>query len=219
MEGNFAIYKPKGPTSNDILEELRRITKIKKIGHAGTLDPLARGVLVVGIGREATRKLADLVKGEKEYLATIRLGVESTTDDEEGEKREVKVEGIPSLKDVEEVLSKFKGEILQTPPTFSAVKVKGKEAYKLARRGETPKLKPRKVEIKEIKILRYEWPNLKLRVVTGPGAYIRALARDIGRKLSTGGYLTELERIRVGTFTKKNSISPSQLKQQLDEKK
>lgn len=213
MEGVFAIYKPKGPTSNDVLEKLRKVTGIRKIGHAGTLDPLARGVLVVGIGREATKSLSDLVKKEKEYLAKIRLGVESTTDDEEGERKKFKVEKIPSLKDVEKVILGFKGEILQTPPVFSAVKVRGQEAYKRARRGETPELGPRKVKIKKIKILGYRWPYLELKVVTGPGVYIRALARDIGKKLDTGGYLADLERVRVGDFTKDRSVTPTQFKQ------
>ena len=212
MQGIFAIYKPKGPTSNDVLEELRKITGIKKIGHAGTLDPLAEGVLVVGIGREATKKLNDLVKKEKEYLAKIRLGVESTTDDAEGEKKEIKVSKIPSLDEIGKVISSFEGEILQTPPIFSAVKVQGKEAYKLARKGKIPKLSPRKVEIKEIKILKYRWPHLELRVITGPGVYIRALARDIGKKLGTGGYLSDLERVRVGDFTKERSITPQEFR-------
>ena len=212
MKGIFAVYKPKGPTSHDIIDKLRKKTGVKKIGHAGTLDPLASGVLVVGVGREATKQLGNIVKKEKEYLAKIRLGMTSTTDDEEGEK--VVVVALSNAKrllkvlEVEKAVLKFRGEILQTPPIYSAVKVKGKEAYKLARKGQTPKLKPRKVLIKEIEILNYKWPYLKLRVVTGPGVYIRALARDIGKTLKTGGYLAELERTRVGDFTKENAVQP-----------
>ncbi len=217
MKGIFAIYKPKGPTSHDIIDRLRKETGVKKIGHAGTLDPLASGVLVVGIGREATRQLDQIVKKEKEYLAKIKLGETSTTNDEEGKKKEsvvvagltntkclLKVSRIPRFKEVEDTVARFKGEINQTPPIYSAVKIKGKEAYKLARQGQNPELKPRKVLIKEIEILNYKWPYLELRVVTGPGVYIRALARDIGQALKTGGYLAELERIRVGEFTKEN---------------
>lgn len=215
MEGVFAIYKPKGPTSNDILEKLRKITGIKKIGHAGTLDPLAKGVLVVGVGREATKKLKDIVKEEKEYLATIKLGVESTTDDAEGKKKEIQVSKIPMLNEIEKMVSEFEGQILQTPPIFSAIKVQGKEAYKLARQGKIPKLSPRKVKIKEIKILKYRWPHLELRVITGPGVYIRALARDIGKKLGTGGYLSDLERVRVGSFSKEKSVTIPQFKRQV----
>lgn len=201
MKGILAVYKPKGPTSHDVIDQLRRRTGVKKIGHAGTLDPLASGVLVVGIGREATKKLGEVVKKEKEYIAKIKLGETSTTDDEEGEKKKIQISKKPNYKKVEEAVSKFEGEILQTPPIYSAVKVKGTEAYKLARKGQIPKLEPRRVEIKEIEILKYEWPYLKLRVVTGPGVYIRALARDIGQALKTGGYLADLERTRVGDFT------------------
>jgi len=200
MEGIFAVYKPKGPTSHDVIERLRKETGIKKIGHAGTLDPLASGVLVVGVGREATKRLATIVKKEKEYLAVIKLGETSTTDDEEGQKKESPISKKPNYKEVERVVQKFEGKILQTPPAYSAVKIKGKEAYKLARRGQKPNLGPRPVEIKEIKILKYQWPYLKLKVTTGPGVYIRSLARDIGRELETGAYLAELERTRVGDF-------------------
>lgn len=211
-EGIFAVYKPKGPTSNDVLQELRRRTGVKKIGHAGTLDPLASGVLVVGIGREATKQLGTIVKKEKEYRAKIRLGMTSTTDDEEGRKKETKVSKIPKSKEVKGVVLKFKGEILQTPPIYSAVKVSGREAYKLARKGKIPKLESRKVEIKEIDILKYQWPYLELKVVTGPGVYIRSLARDIGKELKTGGYLAELERTRVGEYTKEDAIIGSRIK-------
>jgi tRNA U55 pseudouridine synthase TruB len=284
MDGIYAVYKPKGPTSHDVINWLRRETEVKKIGHAGTLDPLASGVLVVGVGREATKKLGQIVKKEKEYIAVIKLGETSTTDDAEGlpgrlpagqagqagkekkilegfrkhdapasrickghkvllskndvlperggsgfpglgsgrlfisasspttERRgirgfENKTVGseIPSFEDIQKVVAKFKGQVLQTPPIYSAVKVNGVPAYKLARRGQQPKLKPRQVEIKEIEVLKYEWPYLKLRVVTGPGVYIRALARDIGKELKTGAYLAELERTRVGDFTKENA--------------
>ncbi len=201
MKGIFAVYKPKGPTSHDVIDRLRKETGVKKIGHAGTLDPLASGVLVVAVGRKYTKKSGQIVKKEKEYLAKIKLGERSTTGDEEGEKGEVEVHKIPSREEIRAAVQSFKGEILQTPPIYSAVKVGGTPAYKLARRGHKPKLEPRKVLIKEIKILKYEWPYLKLKVVTGPGVYIRALARDIGQKLETGAYLAELERTRVGEFT------------------
>jgi len=215
MKGIFAIYKPKGPTSNDVLKKIRRITGIKKVGHAGTLDPLARGILVVGIEREATKQLNNIVKKEKEYLATIKLGIESTTDDEEGEKKILEINNPPLTNQVEKVVKNFQGEIMQTPPIFSAIKVKGQEAYKLARQGKDVTLKPRKVEIKKIEILDYQWPYLKLKVVTGPGVYIRSLARDIGRRLKTGGYIFDLERTRVGDFSIKNSVKISELEKYL----
>lgn len=200
MEGIFAIHKPKGPTSHDIIDQLRKITGIKKIGHAGTLDPLASGVLVVGIGREATKKLGEVVKKEKEYTATIRLGEESTTDDAEGEKKKFGIIKIPTLDKIKKIIKKFQGEIMQTPPVYSAVKIKGRPAHRRVRKGEKIELEPRQVRIKLIELIKYNWPTLKLRVVTGPGVYIRSIARDIGRELQVGGYLAELERTRVGQF-------------------
>lgn len=202
----IAVNKPIGPTSNDILTEIKKKLGLRKgVGHAGTLDPLASGVLVVGIGK-ATKKLNDIVKKEKEYITTIKLGVESETDDAEGNKKEIKIEKIPSPDDINKVIKTFIGEIEQTPPIYSAIKVKGKEAYKLARSGKEVKLKPRKALIKKIEIIKYQWPFLELKVVTGPGVYIRSLARDIGKKLKTGGYVYRLERIRVGDFKIKFAI-------------
>ena len=202
LKGLVAIYKPKGITSHDVINHLRRITGEQRIGHAGTLDPLAEGVLVVGIGREATKRLGEIKAKEKEYIAEIRLGMESTTGDEEGGKREVLPKQIPTQEDVEKAARKFEGEIEQAPPIYSAIKVGGKPAYRYARAGKKVELLARRVLIKKIEILSYEWPFLKLRAVTGPGVYIRALARDLGRALGTAGYSTDLERVRVGEFTK-----------------
>lgn len=201
IRGIVAIYKPKGLTSHQVIERLRKITGVRRIGHAGTLDPFAAGVLVVGIGRASTRELHQLVLAEKEYRAQVRLGMTSTTDDPEGEKRTISVQRIPDRDEIEACLRQFIGRIPQIPPRFSAVKIRGQEAYKRARRGETFRIKPRWVEIKTIELLSYRWPNFDLRVVTGPGTYIRALARDIGHYLGTGAYLAELERTRVGEFT------------------
>jgi tRNA pseudouridine55 synthase len=204
----LAVWKPKGLTSHDVVERIRRITGEKKVGHAGTLDPFAEGVLVIGIGRDATKKLKNFVGKEKEYLATIKLGKESLTDDEEGEKIAYpNVRKNIRLGEIQEALKKFEGKINQTPPLYSAVKIKGREAYKYARQGEKVDLRPRLVEIKKIEILDYKWPHLKLRVLTGPGVYIRALARDIGRELKTGGYLAALQRTRVDDFTKKECLN------------
>lgn len=207
MEGIFGIYKPKGPTSHDIIDQFREITGIQKIGHAGTLDPLAEGVLVIAIGKNNTKKLFSLVKKEKEYLATIKLGEESSTDDQEGEKTAFEVANPPELKEIKRIIIDFKGEIMQKPPTFSAVKISGERSYKLARKGEKPEPASRKVIVKEIEIVDYEYPYLKLKIVTGPGVYIRSLARDIGKELEIGGYLTELKRIRVGNFNIENSLT------------
>lgn len=208
MEKIFAVYKPKGPTSHDIINHLRKVTGEQRIGHAGTLDPLASGVLVVGVGRDATRKLGEVVKKEKEYIADIFLGAESTTDDAEGLLHQVIncADGVVKESLIKEVVKKFTGKILQVPPIYSAIKVKGKKAYEIARQGKSIDLKPREVEVKNIEILKYEWPHLILKVVTGPGVYIRSLARDLGRELKTGGYLFNLERTRVGQFTKEEAL-------------
>lgn len=211
----FAVYKPKGITSNDAVQKIRSIVgRSIKVGHAGTLDPLARGVLVIAVGREATKKISEIVKKEKEYIAEITFGFESSTDDGEGEKIRTcpeLAEGVsflkrPSLEEVKQCLGGFMGKIKQTPPIYSAIKIAGKEAYKYARKGEPVKLEAREAEIKNIEILEYSWPILKIKVITGPGVYIRSLARDIGRKLAVGGYLSALERTRVGNFKKEDSI-------------
>ncbi len=210
MSGNlkiFPIFKPKGPTSFDIVKKIREVTGEKKVGHAGTLDPLAEGVLVVGVGREATRKLEKIVAEEKEYRVVIELGQTSTTDDDEGEKKIVKVKIPPMAREVMDVVKKFVGEIEQVPPFFSAVKVSGRRAYDAARKGQPMNLGPRKVFIKEIQIERYEYPLLELRVSTGKGVYIRSLARDIGEKLGTGGFVLELKRTRVGDFFLEKSLT------------
>ncbi len=201
----FAVYKPKGPTSAHFLNELKRKLHIVKMGHAGTLDPLASGVLVVGIG-EGTKELHTIVQGEKEYEAMIRLGITSTTDDEEGQKKEIEVGRIPSEEEIRKTLKEFIGEIKQIPPIFSAIKIKGKEAYKLARKGSIPEMKAREAKIFTIDLVKYSWPMLHIRVTTGSGVYIRALARDIGATLGTGAYLADLERTRVGKFTKEEAI-------------
>ncbi len=194
-----------------MIDMLRKITGEQRIGHAGTLDPLASGVLVVGVGRDATRKLGEVVKKEKEYIADIFLGMESVTDDAEGEKiphydgrHNERTVGIA---EVEKAVKNFTGKILQVPPVYSAIKVKGQKAYEAARQGKDIQLEPRLVEIKNIEILKYDWPHLILKVTTGPGVYIRALARDIGRELKVGAYLFDLERTRVGQFTKDEALT------------
>ena len=207
-----AIYKPKGPTSHDVVDSLRKITGEERIGHAGTLDPLASGVLVVGIGKDSTKKLSAEVRKEKEYIASIMLGERSTTDDEEGEKTVVQVAMYPDLAAIKDVVRTFEGVTEQTPPVYSAVKIQGKPAYQRVRSGETVNLKARNVDIKKIEILKYEWPVIELRVVTGPGVYIRALARDIGEMLGTGGYLSELERTRVGNYLQENTLTLEEFK-------
>ena len=211
MEPIIAIHKPKGPTSHDIVAQIRKITGEKKVGHAGTLDPLASGVLVVGIGREGTKQLRHIVEKEKEYLATILLGATSITDDAEGEKTAIDVATPPSEATVRETLKHFVGTIQQVPPQYSAGKISGKEAYKYARAGQHVTLGAGTVDIFSIEFLEYAWPIVRCRVVTGPGVYIRSLARDLGERLGTGGYLADLERTRVGQYTLEDAIAPEAL--------
>jgi len=207
------ILKPKGMTSHDVVNRVRRIFDEKKVGHGGTLDPLASGVLILGVGRDSTRKLQEVLKGtDKEYEAVLELGKTSTTDDAEGE-ISVVMDDLSSIdqKKIQKALKSFEGEIEQTPPIYSALKIKGTPAYKLAREGKEVELKPRKVHIKEIEVLDFKSPYLKIRALVSSGTYIRSLARDIGKKLDTGAYLKELTRTRVGDFELKDSLTLEEL--------
>lgn len=197
----FAIWKERGPTSNAVVQQVKHIIGARKVGHAGTLDPLAEGILVIGVDA-GTKRLSEVVAKEKEYRATIQLGQESSTDDEEGEKTQGKEYPALSENTIQVVLKKFVGQIMQTPPIYSAVKICGKEAYKLARSGTPVMLKSRPAFVQHIQLVSFVWPQLVLDVTTGPGVYIRALARDIGRDLGTGAYLAALVRTRVGEYTK-----------------
>ncbi|MBI2057629.1 MAG: tRNA pseudouridine(55) synthase TruB [Candidatus Yanofskybacteria bacterium] len=209
--GIYNIFKPPGPTSHDIVNLVRKISGEKRVGHAGTLDPFAEGVLIVAVGREYTKKMGQLLKQNKTYRAAIRLGASSDTHDLTG--RIVLSENYvkPAKKDIFSALKKFTGEIIQTPPSFSAVKVKGKKAYELARKGATPKLKPRKVKIYYIKILKYKWPFLEIETKVSSGTYIRAIARDLGEVLKTGGYLEKLIRTKVGRYNIGKSVKLDRL--------
>ena len=214
----IAINKEKGPSSFRAVAAIRKITGIKKVGHGGTLDPLASGVLVVAAGRDDTKRIDEIVAKEKEYIADLKLGEESSTDDGEGEK--IAVSDLrPSREDIEASLQKFVGEIMQVPPKFSAMKVGGQRAYKLAREGKEVEMIARRVLIKEIELLKYEYPAAKIRVVTGPGVYIRSLARDIGRDLGCGAYMSDLVRTRVGEFRIEEAKTIEEFKCEYDGKK
>ncbi len=206
--GIFAVWKPKGISSNAAVQIVKRNIgdKKKKVGHAGTLDPLAEGILVMAAGRESTKLISKELAKEKEYIADIFLGATSSTDDSEGDKT-VTYSGKPiDYQKVEETIGDFCGTIMQRPPIWSAIKIGGKEAYKHARKGNIVEMKERPVNIYEIRILEYKWPNLRIRVLTGPGTYIRSLARDIGEKLETGAYMSGLVRTRVGEYAKENAF-------------
>ena len=204
VEGEiFYVDKPLTWTSFDVVKrvrgELSRRTKIKKlkVGHAGTLDPLATGVMVIVTGR-ATKRIEELQAHVKEYEATIRLGATTPRFDLETEiDTEYPWEHIDRTA-VEEALKKFTGRIQQVPPAFSACKVDGKRAYKMARKGKEVEIKPKELVIDEIELLSFDLPEIRIRVVCSKGTYIRALARDIGEALNSGAHLTGLIRTRVG---------------------
>lgn len=203
MDGFVNIYKPKGITSFDVIRFLRKQIGVRKIGHIGTLDPAAEGVLVVAIG-QATKLIEFMMDHDKKYRAIITLGKKSTTYDGEGEISNVSNQKIV-LKEIEKVVNSFVGEIRQVPPIFSALKIDGKRAYKRARAGEEIEMKERKVKIYSIDIINYKYPNLELEIYCGKGTYIRSIANDIGEKLKIGAYLSYLKRTAIDNFLIKNS--------------
>lgn len=198
MKNILFINKPSGVTSFDVIRLLRRKLGIKKMGHAGTLDPLATGLLIIGV-EEGTKELQRFMGMPKEYEVLIEFGKVSTTYDAQGEVTNLAgaSNGITQI-DFENILKNFTGEILQTPPAFSAKRIKGRRAYDLARRGEKFELKPAKVQIFSIEILEWNWPEVRLRVKCGKGTYIRSLAHDLGQTLGCGGYVKELRRTAIG---------------------
>jgi tRNA pseudouridine55 synthase len=207
MAGFLNVDKPAGMTSHDVVVAVRRrLPRRTKVGHAGTLDPFATGVLVLGIERAATRRLALVQQQTKRYHAQITLGATSTTDDPEGDIQEVAAAVPPSQEELQQALERFVGEIEQVPPAHSAVHVDGRRAYELARQGRAPELPPRRVTIHAIELLEYAWPTLTLDVRCGTGTYIRALARDLGEALGVGGYCSALRRTAVGPFTSESAV-------------
>jgi tRNA pseudouridine55 synthase len=193
------IDKPLDWTSFDVVRKIRNTIKIKKVGHAGTLDPLATGLLIVCTGK-FTKKINEYMAQEKEYTGTITLGAVTPTYDLESEPENLKsLDGI-SEELIRETVKQFTGEILQTPPIHSAIKQKGKPVYLLARKGADVILEPRKVTISEFEIVNIEMPVISFRVVCTTGTYIRSLANDFGAALGCGGYLSKLCRTRIGNF-------------------
>lgn len=203
------VYKEKGMTSFDVIHKLRKVLNIKKIGHSGTLDPLAQGVLQVAVG--SASRLLEYLDDDKEYIAQIKFGYTSATEDEEGEKTFIKEPDF-SKDELLKTLDLFKGKTLQIPPKYSAIKINGKKLCDLSRQNkEIPEIKPREVEIYKIKLLNFSQPDsAEILVSCSKGTYIRSLIRDIGEKLHCGAYMNDLTRTKAGNFTLKNSakISP-----------
>jgi tRNA pseudouridine55 synthase len=209
--GEILVFdKPLEWTSFDLVQKVRnnlcrkmRIKKLK-VGHAGTLDPMATGLMVLCTGK-ATKRIEELQAGEKEYIATLKLGATTPSFDLETKEDATFDTGHITEELFRETVQKFIGTIEQVPPEYSAVKVEGQRAYDLARKGKSVELKPKILVVKEIDVLQFAMPEAKLRIVCGKGTYIRALARDIGQALNSGAYLTGLQRTRVGDFTLENA--------------
>ncbi len=210
MFGFLNVYKPGGKTSHDVVAVLRHVTKIKQIGHTGTLDPFAEGVLPVCIGK-ATR-LIEYLNDDKAYVATVQLGKSTTTYDLEGEIVSCSDKKV-GLLEIEKALEQFYGEIEQLPPIYSAIKVNGKKLYEYARKGEEVEIKPRKVTIKELNIVSFDENSQKLELYVdcSKGTYIRSIANDLGNVLGVYGHLIKLVRVKAGNFLVENSVKLEEL--------
>lgn len=198
-EGCLVIDKPAGLTSHDVVQQVRRLSQTRRVGHAGTLDPLATGVLVLCLGR-ATRLIEYLMGQPKTYVGTVRLGQSTNTYDAEGE---VTRTGVVATDEagIAAALETFRGQIWQVPPIYSAIKRDGQPLYKLARQGQIIELEPRPVTVYQLELLSWHQPDLTLRLVCSAGTYVRSLAHDLGERLGCGGHLTALRRTAVGAFT------------------
>jgi len=219
MNGILLIDKPAGWTSFDVVHKVRRLVeqsglyqggrKRFPVGHTGTLDPLATGLLVLMLG-DYTKKVPEYTKLDKTYDVTMRLGQVSSTGDEEGQKTPGAAT-VPTVEEIHIALARFEGDHMQTPPAFSAVKVNGQRAYKLAREGKQPKLEPRPVHIERLILTKYEYPDVWFTAHVSSGTYIRSLVEDLGRALGTGAYMAGLRRTRVGPFLLQNALSMESL--------
>ena len=203
-KGLLLVDKSPGSTSFQIVSELRRLCKERTIGHAGTLDPFATGVMVMLIGREFTRKADTFLSSDKEYLATLTLGVATDTYDLEGQVT-LRNDFIPKEEQIELALGQFQGNVLQIPPMYSAKKHQGKKLYDLARKGIVIEREPVLVRMK-IRLIHYSYPHLEIHVECSKGTYIRSLAHDLGIALGCGAHLSKLTRIRSGTFNLEECI-------------
>jgi tRNA pseudouridine55 synthase len=221
-EGILLVDKPQGITSHDVVSKMRRVFHMKKVGHAGTLDPMATGVLVILIGR-ATKASQFLMSLDKEYVGTVKLGVNTDSQDADGEITEERP--VPELTE-EQVLAEMKsfiGDQYQIPPMFSAKKINGQKLYKLARQGKTVEREPRVIHISRFDMTKFALPEISFIVGTSKGAYVRTIAYDLGERFGCGGHLNELRRTAVGQFRiekastieELENMAPSALRKQL----
>ncbi|WP_324293522.1 MULTISPECIES: tRNA pseudouridine(55) synthase TruB [Moorena] len=218
VQGFLNLNKPAGWTSHDCVAKVRRLLRLKRVGHGGTLDPAATGVLPIALGK-ATR-LLQYMQQDKAYKATVRLGVRTTTDDLEGEVIATQSAAQLTLELVKGLLKQFEGKIQQVPPMYSAIQIKGKRLYDLARAGEVVEVPERTVEVEKIEVLDWrggEFPEIDLAIACGPGTYIRSIARDLGDALETGGVLAALTRTRSSGFDLADSLTLEELTEQLEQ--
>ncbi len=213
IEGILLIDKPHSKTAFYLVKRLRTLTKVSKIGHCGTLDPFATGLMVMLIGSKFTKLSDQFLNCGKAYDTTLELGSITTTFDPEGEKTFVS-DRVPTLSEVQLAIESFQGTILQTPPMFSAKKINGQKLCDLARKGVTVERKPCAVQVK-IELISYQYPHIKLHVECSKGTYIRSLGHDLGQKLGTGAYLTELRRVTSGRFSLNQALSLTDLENNL----
>jgi len=208
-EGILLLNKPAGKPAFFLVKFLRRILGVKKIGHAGTLDPFATGVMVMLVGKNYTRKSDRFLNHHKEYIATVLLGVSTDSYDCDGQITGT-CERVPTRQELEEALTRFQGEIEQVPPMFSAKKINGKKLYELARKGEEVERKPAFVKV-ETDLQAYEYPFVKLKINCSKGTYVRSIAHDLGKILECGAHLSQLERTRSGPFSIEDCTSVDEL--------
>ncbi|HCB11007.1 MAG TPA: tRNA pseudouridine(55) synthase TruB [Cyanobacteria bacterium UBA11991] len=211
MFGFINIFKPEGMTSFDVVAKLRKVTHIKQIGHTGTLDPFAIGVLPISIGKAT--KLIEYLPDDKAYIATVQFGADTDTYDKDGKIIKTYDKKITE-NDVKNILNDFRGEISQLPPIYSAIKINGKKLYEYAREGKQAEIKPRKVFISNIELMSFDKDkqSAQIKVECSKGTYIRSIAYDIGQKLNCGGYLTALERTKAGAFNLETSVKLDEIK-------
>ena len=211
MDGILIVDKPQGITSHDVVNLIRRQFVLKKVGHGGTLDPMATGVLVMLLGK-ATKSSQTFLNDDKEYEATMVLGATSDTGDAWGRITPSGIMTNPDERKIKSTFDEFLGETEQAPPMYSAVKIRGKKLYQLARKGISVDVAPKKIFIKALEILNISLPEISFKVTCSKGTYIRKLASDIGDRLKTGAYLSSLRRTRSGKFTVENAILGSDIK-------
>lgn len=210
LAGFILIDKPSGPTSHDVVDMVRRATGIRKVGHAGTLDPFASGLLLIAVGK-ATKAISQFVGLDKEYIATLKFGATSDTMDRTGTITPSEIPCDFDDKDLQAALHAFTGKIMQTPPMYSAKKVKGRKLYELAREGKTIKREPREIMVHGLKLLERTDDIAIMETHVSSGTYIRALADDIGKKLKCGAYLEELRRTAIGRYRIEEALAADAL--------